>query len=116
MSIKELEPKKRRGRPVTRRWGDEPLRDPDELDEGGLTYRERAILQVLVKVGERGWYPARRELKVVLGVSSHQMLTDNLVSLERKRYIKRNEARKKEVMWASETPMKEDPTPDVIDA
>lgn len=87
----------------------------DELDEGGLTYRERAILQVLVRAGKRGWYPGREELKAALGVGSNSMLGDALNSLERKRYIRRNAARWREVLWAGETPLKAEKTPDVID-
>lgn len=67
---------------------DLPLRDNDGRT---LTVRQRKVLEVIREsIARRGYPPSMREIGVAVGLSSPSSVSHQLVSLERKGYLRRD--------------------------
>ena len=67
---------------------------PDREGDGGLTARQRRILEVIRNsIDRRGYPPAVREIGEAVGLSSPSSVAHQLTQLERKGYIRRDPMR-----------------------
>jgi repressor LexA len=67
---------------------------PDREGDGGLTARQRRILEVIRNsVDRRGYPPAVREIGEAVGLNSPSSVAHQLTQLERKGYIRRDPMR-----------------------
>jgi repressor LexA len=86
-------------------------------DVGGLTPRQRKVLEVIsASVGRRGYPPSMREIGDAVGLTSTSSVSHQLIALERKGFLRRDpnrpravEVRFPEAATASDDPVAAEP-------
>ena len=90
-----------------RRGPGRPPRPPEDLDiaPGGLTSRQRAILEVIRStVAERGYPPSVREIGEAVGLTSPSSVSHQLGVLHKRGYLRRDPRRPRALVVSSVEP------------